>query len=106
MNQYGVKHIARQNSSWFYNKGVFVLIYECMMSGSLDQHLFLKGGTAGRSQQQQEETSIGTWPTRYGFEDIATGLHYIHHEHEPTVLHRDIKASNIMVDSDLPLPSW
>ena len=53
-----------------------------------------------------EETSIGTWPTRYGFEDIATGLHYIHQEHEPTVLHRDIKASNIMVDSDLPLPSW
>ncbi|WVZ83323.1 hypothetical protein U9M48_030484 [Paspalum notatum var. saurae] len=31
--------------------------------------------------------------------DIATGLHYVHHEYEPTVLHRDIKANNIMIDS-------
>ncbi|EMS51201.1 putative L-type lectin-domain containing receptor kinase S.5 [Triticum urartu] len=27
------------------------------------------------------------------------GLHYVHHEHEHMVLHRDIKASNIMLDS-------
>lgn len=95
MNQYGVKHIARQNSSWFYNKGVFVLIYECMMSGSMDQHLFLKGGTAGRSQQQQEETSsIGTWQTCYDIaKDIAIGLHYVHHEHVPMVLYRDVKQA-------------
>jgi interleukin-1 receptor-associated kinase 1 len=31
--------------------------------------------------------------------DVATGLQYVHHEYEPTVLHRDIKASNIMIDS-------
>ncbi|CAD6202247.1 unnamed protein product [Miscanthus lutarioriparius] len=86
---------------WSYNKGEPILIYEYMMNGSLDQHLFLKGGTAGQSQHQQEETSsIGTWQTRYSIaKDIATGLHYVHHEHEPMVLHRDIKASNIMVDS-------
>ncbi|XBI85749.1 hypothetical protein VPH35_093842 [Triticum aestivum] len=33
------------------------------------------------------------------FEGIATGLHYVHHEYKPMVLHRDIKASNIMLDS-------
>uniref|UniRef100_A0A8R7PMV4 Protein kinase domain-containing protein n=2 Tax=Triticum TaxID=4564 RepID=A0A8R7PMV4_TRIUA len=31
--------------------------------------------------------------------DVAAGLHYVHHEHEHMVLHRDIKASNIMLDS-------
>jgi serine/threonine protein kinase len=31
--------------------------------------------------------------------DIATGLYYVHHEYEPMVLHRDIKASNVMIDS-------
>uniref|UniRef100_A0A8I7BAC6 Protein kinase domain-containing protein n=1 Tax=Hordeum vulgare subsp. vulgare TaxID=112509 RepID=A0A8I7BAC6_HORVV len=30
---------------------------------------------------------------------FTTGLHYVHHEYEPMVLHRDIKASNIMLDS-------
>jgi interleukin-1 receptor-associated kinase 1 len=68
-----------------------------MTNGSLDQHLFQNGS----AQQQQEGTSLRQWHTRYGIaRDIATGLHYVHHEHEPMVLHRDIKASNIMLDSD------
>ncbi|CAN6247866.1 unnamed protein product [Urochloa humidicola] len=48
-----------------------------------------------------EHASIRQWHTRYSVaRDIATGLHYVHHEHEPMVLHRDIKASNIMLDSN------
>ncbi|KAF7075894.1 hypothetical protein CFC21_080626 [Triticum aestivum] len=35
----------------------------------------------------------------FEFMTNATGLHYVHHEYEPMVLHRDIKASNIMLDS-------
>jgi interleukin-1 receptor-associated kinase 1 len=31
--------------------------------------------------------------------DMATGLQYVHHEYEPTVLHCNIKAGNIMMDS-------
>lgn len=38
--------------------------------------------------------------TRYDIiMDVAAGLHYVHHEHEHMVLHRDIKASNIVLDS-------
>lgn len=50
--------------------------------------------------QQQQATPIHQWSTRYNMvKDIATGLHYVHHEYEPMVLHRDIKAGNVMIDS-------
>ncbi|PUZ58142.1 hypothetical protein GQ55_5G486200 [Panicum hallii var. hallii] len=80
---------------WSYNKGEPLLIYEYMPNGSLDQHLFGRSGG-----KQQQPTQINRWDTRYNMvKDIATGLHYVHHEYEPRVLHRDIKANNIMIDS-------
>ncbi|GJN12684.1 hypothetical protein PR202_ga30986 [Eleusine coracana subsp. coracana] len=76
---------------WSYHKGVPVLVYEYMTNGTLDQHLF---------RRREEDATISHWDTRYNIvRDIATGLHYVRHEHEPMVLHRDIKASNIMLDS-------
>lgn len=83
---------------WSYNKGEPLLIYEYMKNGSLDQHLFESSGF-GQGRKQQD-TAIRQWVPRYGIaRDIAMGLQYLHHEHEPIVLHRDIKASNIMLDS-------
>ncbi|CAL4958364.1 unnamed protein product [Urochloa decumbens] len=81
---------------WSYDKGEPLLIYEYMPNGSLDQHLFRRSG--GITQKQPTPTD--RWGTRYNMvKDIATGLHYVHHEYEPRVLHRDIKANNIMIDS-------
>ncbi|XP_034605288.1 L-type lectin-domain containing receptor kinase IX.2 [Setaria viridis] len=86
---------------WSYNKGDPLLIYEYMTYGSLDQHLFRGGGNGDQRLQQEDASSIRQWHSRYSIaRDIATGLHYVHHEHEPMVLHRDIKASNIMLDSN------
>lgn len=65
-----------------------------MLNGSLDQHLFHRSG-----DEQRQATCMSQWGTRYNLvKDIATGLKYVHHEYEPMVLHRDIKASNIMID--------
>jgi len=81
---------------WSYNRGEPILIYEYMPNGSLDQQLFRKSGD---DEQQQPAASICQWSTRYSIvSDIATGLQYVHHEYEPMVLHRDIKASNILID--------
>ena len=66
-----------------------------MPNGSLDQQLFRKSG----DDEQHPAASICQWSTRYSIvSDIATGLQYVHHEYEPMVLHRDIKASNILID--------
>jgi interleukin-1 receptor-associated kinase 1 len=90
-------YVVRKLSGWSYNKGEPLLIYEYMTNGSLDQHIFRRVSTR---KQQEDDTSLWQWHTRYSIaRDIATGLHYVHHEHEPMVLHRDIKASNIMLDS-------
>ncbi|XP_002461030.2 L-type lectin-domain containing receptor kinase IX.1 [Sorghum bicolor] len=79
---------------WSYNKGEPILIYEYMPNGSLDQHLFRRSG-----DEQRQAICMSQWGTRYNLvKDIATGLQYVHHEYEPMVLHRDIKASNIMID--------
>uniref|UniRef100_A0ACD5WD65 Uncharacterized protein n=1 Tax=Avena sativa TaxID=4498 RepID=A0ACD5WD65_AVESA len=86
---------------WSYNKGEPLLLFEFMTNGSLDKHLFPKYGN-GSSIGQRRHTgfALRRWATRYEIvRDIATGLHYVHHEYEPMVLHRDIKASNVMLDS-------
>ncbi|CAN6209178.1 unnamed protein product [Urochloa humidicola] len=76
---------------WSYNRGEPILIYEFMPNGSLDQQLF--------RDEQQKSGICSQWRTRYNIvRDIATGLQYVHHEYEPMVLHRDIKASNILID--------
>ncbi|XP_037442132.1 probable L-type lectin-domain containing receptor kinase S.5 [Triticum dicoccoides] len=83
---------------WSYNKGVPLLVFEFMTNGSLDQHLFHGGGSDTR--QHHTNNAIRQWAKRYEIlKGIVTALHYVHHEYEPLVLHRDIKASNIMLDS-------
>ncbi|CAL2253966.1 unnamed protein product [Prunus armeniaca] len=66
----------------------FLLVYEFMPNGSLDSHLF-------------EEEKLLTWEARYKIaQGLASGLLYLHQEWEQCVLHRDIKSSNVMLDSN------
>ncbi|KAL8060860.1 hypothetical protein ABFX02_02G051900 [Erythranthe guttata] len=73
---------------WCHERGELLLVYELMPNGSLDSHLF-KGQT------------ILPWEVRYKIaQGIASALLYLHEEWEQAVVHRDIKASNIMLDSN------
>uniref|UniRef100_A0A8R7UN91 Serine-threonine/tyrosine-protein kinase catalytic domain-containing protein n=1 Tax=Triticum urartu TaxID=4572 RepID=A0A8R7UN91_TRIUA len=61
---------------WSYNKGVPLLVLEFMTNGSLDQHLFHRGGNDTR--QRNTNGAIRQWATRYEIiRGIATGLHYV-----------------------------
>ncbi|KAA8523441.1 hypothetical protein F0562_009864 [Nyssa sinensis] len=67
-----------------------LLVYEFLENKSLDQALFGK-----RSLQLD-------WPTRYDIcLGVARGLAYLHEESRVRIVHRDVKASNILLDSDL-----
>ncbi|KAM7470587.1 hypothetical protein LguiA_008770 [Lonicera macranthoides] len=72
---------------WCHQRGELLLVYEFMENGSLDSHLF-------------KERSLLTWEVRFKIaQGIASALLYLHEEWEQCVVHRDIKSSNIMLDS-------
>ncbi|XP_051123453.1 probable receptor-like protein kinase At1g11050 [Andrographis paniculata] len=67
------------------------LVYDYMCNGSLDDHLFVDGGKNHLSWPQRKNIIL----------DIAKGLAYLHYGINPAVYHRDIKATNILLDSDM-----
>ncbi|VVB04954.1 unnamed protein product [Arabis nemorensis] len=70
-------------------KGELLLVSEYMPNGSLDQYLF------------NHQNPPPSWFQRISIlKDIASGLNYMHTGPNPAVLHRDIKASNVMLDSE------
>ncbi|KAL3530792.1 hypothetical protein ACH5RR_010114 [Cinchona calisaya] len=71
-------------------KGELLLVYDYMPYGSLDKVLF-----------SNEQPNL-SWDQRCRIiRGIASGLLYLHEQSEQVVLHRDIKASNILLDADL-----
>ncbi|KAK7367159.1 hypothetical protein VNO80_09168 [Phaseolus coccineus] len=77
---------------WCHRNGVLLLVYDYMPNGSLDNHIFCEEGRS---------TSPLSWPLRYKIiAGVASALNYLHNEYDQKVVHRDLKASNIMLDSD------
>ncbi|KAK6120340.1 hypothetical protein DH2020_046031 [Rehmannia glutinosa] len=71
-------------------KGKLLLVYEYMPNGSLDKYL-----------HDQNPKFALTWDQRYRvIKGVASGLLYLHEEWEQVVIHRDIKASNVLLDGE------
>ncbi|XP_065847937.1 probable receptor-like protein kinase At1g11050 [Euphorbia lathyris] len=66
------------------------LVYDFMSNGSLFNHL------SDKTRKQL------TWPQRRNIIlDVAKGVAYLHYGVRPAIYHRDIKATNILLDSDM-----
>ncbi|CAN0920771.1 L-type lectin-domain containing receptor kinase IX.1 [Linum grandiflorum] len=73
---------------WCHEKRELLLVYEYMENRSLDFHIF-------------DEENFLDWNKRYKVaQGLASALHYLHEECNQCVLHRDIKANNVMLDAN------
>ncbi|KAL2326912.1 hypothetical protein Fmac_020339 [Flemingia macrophylla] len=89
-------------TGWCYEKRELLLVYEFMPNGSLDKYLFGDKNFGNTNNHGLEGCSLTLdWETRRRvIHGVAQALDYLHNGCEKRVLHRDIKASNIMLDSD------
>ncbi|GMN56959.1 hypothetical protein TIFTF001_026070 [Ficus carica] len=66
-------------------KGELLLVYDYMPNGSLDKYLY-----------DEPETTLN-WNQRFRvIKGVASGLFYLHEEWDQVVVHRDVKASNVL----------
>jgi serine/threonine protein kinase len=73
-------------------KGELLLVYDYMPNGSLDKHLHYHG----------DDRPVLDWARRlHIIRGVAAGLLYMHEDWEKVVIHRDIKASNVLLDAEM-----
>ncbi|PNT30585.2 hypothetical protein POPTR_006G088680v4 [Populus trichocarpa] len=71
-------------------RGELLLVYDYMPNGSLDKYLY------------DQPTVALNWSLRFRvIKGVASGLFYLHEEWEQVVIHRDVKASNVLLDGEL-----
>ncbi|TMW83127.1 hypothetical protein EJD97_002854 [Solanum chilense] len=75
---------------WCRRRGDLLLVYDFMPNGSLDNFLF------------EKPRMLLTWEQRFKIiKGVASGLLYLHEGYEQVVVHRDVKASNVLLDGEL-----
>jgi serine/threonine protein kinase len=72
-------------------RGELLLVYDYMSNGSLDKYLYSDEGKDTLEWSQRFEIIKG----------VASGLFYLHERWEKVVIHRDIKASNVLLDNEM-----
>ncbi|KAM0888003.1 hypothetical protein ACQ4PT_028606 [Festuca glaucescens] len=71
-------------------KRELLLVYDHMPNGSLDKLLY------------DHNMPVLSWSHRLGIiRDVASSVLYLHEDWEQVILHRDIKASNVLLDADM-----
>ncbi|XP_008780630.2 receptor-like protein kinase HSL1 [Phoenix dactylifera] len=78
-----------------------LLVYEYMENGSLELWLHKKWRVGEQTEEMNSDHVPLDWSTRLRIAvDVARGLCYMHHGCSPPIVHRDVKSSNILLDSE------
>ncbi|KAK9079818.1 hypothetical protein SSX86_001491 [Deinandra increscens subsp. villosa] len=76
-----------------------LLVYEYMENQSLDK--WLHGNKKMKTHRGLVHYVVLDWPRRLQIAiGVAQGLCYMHHDCSPPIIHRDVKSSNILLDSE------
>uniref|UniRef100_A0A0E0L2Q4 non-specific serine/threonine protein kinase n=1 Tax=Oryza punctata TaxID=4537 RepID=A0A0E0L2Q4_ORYPU len=74
------------------------LVYDFMPNGALEDFIFRDGESGGGGGKRPALT----WAQRRSIiMDVARGLEYLHYGVKPAIYHRDIKATNILLDGEM-----
>ncbi len=83
-----------QLQGWCCERSHLMLVYDYMPNKSLDKILYRVPETSNTIEL--------TWDLRYNILiGVSSALTYLHEEWEQCVVHRDVKASNVMLDEEL-----
>ena len=79
---------------WCYEKGKALLVYEYADNGSLEKVLYAKDKIEGETEvltsERRRKILVG----------VATALEYLHEGLGGCVIHRDVKAANVLLNKD------
>ncbi|XP_073525518.1 uncharacterized protein [Phyllobates terribilis] len=94
-----VAHLRHRNlvrlRGWCVHEDQLLLVYDYMPNRSLDRLIFAPSTT----NQKNRDTTLDWERRKKIIRGLAAALYYLHEQLDTQIIHRDVKSSNVMLDS-------
>ncbi|CAI0380304.1 unnamed protein product [Linum tenue] len=99
-----VAHLRHRNlvrlRGWCVHEDQLFLVYDYMPNRSLDRVLFRKSENLAAAGEEFAPPILDWEQRKRIVGGLAAALHYLHDQLETQIIHRDVKTSNVMLDSN------